>query len=158
MNTNIHNRRRARPLALLLALTAAALALGFATAVASGMSAATVKTHKSSLGRILVDAQGRTLYLFEKDKGRRSSCYGQCAKFWPPLLTSGKPSAAVGARPSLLGTTRRSNGAKQVTYAGHPLYRFTQDTKSGQTRGEGLKFFGGSWYVLSPSGKKIDKD
>ena len=96
--------------------------------------------------------------LLEKDKGRRSSCSGQCAKFWPPLLTSGKPTAGAGAKASLLGTTRRSNGTMQVTYAGHPLYRFTQDKKSGQTRGEGLNFFGASWYVLSPSGKKIDKD
>ena len=158
MRNNIDRRRRTRPVALLLALTAAALALGLAAAVASGMSAATVRTHKSSLGKILINAQGRTLYLFEKDKGRHSSCYGQCASFWPPLLTKGKPTAAAGAKASLLGTTRRSNGTMQVTYAGHPLYRFTQDKKAGQTGGEGLKFFGGGWYVLSPSGKKIDKD
>jgi predicted lipoprotein with Yx(FWY)xxD motif len=119
---------------------------------------ATVGVRTGSLGKYLVDSQGRTLYLFEKDRGRRNSCYGQCAKFWPPLLTGGKPSAASSAKSSLLGTTRRSNGTMQVTYAGHPLYRFTQDKKSGQTTGEGLKFFGASWYVLSPSGKKIDKD
>ena len=135
-----------------------AIALLVAATVAGAASRAIVKTHSSSLGKILVDAQGRTLYLFEKDKGIRSACYGQCAKFWPPLLTSGKPTAAAGAKASLLGTTRRTNGTKQVTYTGHPLYRFAEDKKPGETKGEGLKFFGGGWYVLMPSGKKIDKD
>jgi predicted lipoprotein with Yx(FWY)xxD motif len=158
MNRHIHRTRRSRLLALLVALAAASLLVVVAAAAADGTSRATVRTHSSSLGRILVDAQGRTLYLFERDKGRRSACYGQCAKFWPPLLTTGKPAAVAGARASLLGTTRRSNGTKQVTYAGHPLYRFAEDMKPGQTKGEGLTFFGGGWDVLSPAGKKIEKD
>jgi predicted lipoprotein with Yx(FWY)xxD motif len=107
-------------------------------------------------GRILVDGQGRTLYLFEKDKNGRSACYAQCAKFWPPVLISAKPTASAGAKASLLGTTRRTNGTRQVTYAGHPLYRYLEDTKPGLTKGEGSKAFGAEWYVLSPSGKKID--
>jgi predicted lipoprotein with Yx(FWY)xxD motif len=115
-------------------------------------------TRSSSLGRILVDAKGHTLYLFEKDIRNRSSCFGQCAGFWPPLLTSGEPIATSGVKSSLLGTTRRANGSMQVTYAGHPLYRFALDAKAGQTNGEGLKKFGAEWYVLASSGKKIDKD
>jgi len=108
--------------------------------------------------QILVDAKGRTLYLFEKDKSGKSACYGQCTKYWPPLLTIGKPTAAAGVKASLLGTTRRTNGAMQVTYAHHPLYRYAGDTAPGQTTGQGSDNFGAEWYVVAPSGKKIDED
>ena len=117
-----------------------------------------VSTTKTSLGRILIDSRGRTLYLFEKDGNRRSACYGQCATFWPPLLTHGKPVARGSARKSLLGTTRRANASQQVTYAGHPLYRYVQDRKPGQTTGEGSLLFGAGWDALSPAGKKIESD
>ena len=151
-----------RSLITLATLTAvAALAGGLSAASAASHSAAraaTVKTAASSLGRILVDGRGRTLYLFEKDRRGRSSCAGACAAYWPPLLTHGKPVAGGGARQSLLGITRRGNGTKQLTYAGHPLYRFTGDTKPGQTTGQDLHDFGAGWYVLSPAGKKIEKD
>jgi predicted lipoprotein with Yx(FWY)xxD motif len=113
-------------------------------------------TARSSLGRILVDGTGRTLYLFEKDKNRRSACYGACAQYWPPVLSHGKPSARAGAKQSLVGTTRRRNGAMQVTYAGHPLYRYVGDTRPGQTNGAGLQDFGGGWDPISPSGKKVE--
>ena len=119
---------------------------------------ATVATASSSLGRILVDGQGRTLYLFEKDRRGRSSCVGACASYWPPLLTKGKPAAARGARKSLLGMTRRADGAAQVTYAGHPLYRFLQDTQPGQTDGQCVRTFGAEWYVLAPTGRKVESD
>jgi predicted lipoprotein with Yx(FWY)xxD motif len=120
--------------------------------------AAKVGVANSALGRIIVDKKGRTLYLFEKDKNRRSACYGQCATYWPPLLTQGKPVARGSARQSLLGMTRRANGSQQVTYAGHPLYRFVQDRKPGQTNGEGSQAFGAGWDALSPAGKKIETD
>jgi predicted lipoprotein with Yx(FWY)xxD motif len=120
--------------------------------------AVTVKAGNSSLGRIIVDARGRTLYLFEKDSRRRSACSGACATYWPPLLTKTKPIAGQGTRQSLLGVIRRSDGTRQVTYAGHPLYRFVQDTKPGQTNGEGSQAFGAGWDALSPAGKKIEKD
>jgi predicted lipoprotein with Yx(FWY)xxD motif len=149
---------RSRLLSLVLAIGFAAIVLTLSVAAASGSGGATIKTHSSSLGKILVDARGRTLYLFEKDKGHRSSCYGQCAAFWPPALANGKPTAAGGAKASLLGTIRRKNGSIQVTYAGHPLYRYVADTKPGQTTGEGSQLFGAGWDVLSPSGKKIEKD
>jgi predicted lipoprotein with Yx(FWY)xxD motif len=139
-----------------LALAAAVTLVAAATGSAAGR--ATVNTRHGKLGTFLVGPNGRTLYLFEKDKTSKSTCSGQCAQFWPPLLTSGKPKASGRAKGSLLGTTRRSDGRTQVTYKGHPVYFFAQDTKAGQTNGEGLKAFGAKWYVLAPSGKKIDDD
>ena len=124
----------------------------------SATGATRIGVASSRLGRIVVDGKGRTLYLFEKDKNRRSACYGQCATYWPPLLTHGKPVARAGAKQSLLGTTRRANGSQQVTYGGHPLYRFALDRTPGQIKGEGLQDFGGGWDVVSPAGKKIESD
>jgi predicted lipoprotein with Yx(FWY)xxD motif len=116
---------------------------------------ATVDVRATTLGKILVNSQGRTLYLFKKDSARKSACTGECAKFWPPLLTSGKPTAGPGASASKLGTIRRSDGKRQVTYNGHPLYTFQQDTKAGQTKGQGLTAFGASWFTLSRSGNQV---
>lgn len=145
--------------AVLLAVTAGAiLALLAGVALAGASSGAVVKTRKTSLGTILVNAQGKTLYMFGKDKRGKSACSGQCAVFWPPLITSGKPVARPGAKQSLLGTTRRADGKLQVTYKGHPLYRFAQDKKAGQTRGEELKAFGAEWYAVSPAGAKVEKE
>jgi predicted lipoprotein with Yx(FWY)xxD motif len=118
--------------------------------------AARVGSASSSLGRIVVGGGSRTLYLFEKDNGRQSACYGQCAKFWPPVLTQSKPMAGAGANESLLGLTHRTDGTQQVTYAGHPLYRFVGDMMPGQTNGEGSREFGGGWDALSPTGRKIE--
>jgi predicted lipoprotein with Yx(FWY)xxD motif len=143
---------------VVLAVMATAVLVTAGAVAAKTSSGAMVKVRSTSLGKFVVDAQGRTLYLFEKDKSGRSACYGQCAKFWPPLITSGKPRASAGVKASLLGTTRRRDGRMQVTYGGHPLYRFLEDKAPGQTRGEGTKFFGAEWYVVAPSGKKIDKD
>jgi predicted lipoprotein with Yx(FWY)xxD motif len=98
-----------------------------------------VTTAQDSLGRILVSSRGRTLYLFEKDKPGTSSCYGGCAAYWPPLLTTSKPIGAAGVKAGLLGATRRTDGTIQVTYAGHPLYTFALDTKAGQTKGQGAE-------------------
>jgi predicted lipoprotein with Yx(FWY)xxD motif len=124
----------------------------------SATGATKIGVASSRLGRIVVDSKGRTLYLFEKDKNRRSACYGQCATFWTPLLTHGKPVARPGVKQSLLGTTRRANGSQGVTYGGHPLYRFSLDRKPGQTKGEGLQDFGAGWDVVSPAGKKVESD
>jgi predicted lipoprotein with Yx(FWY)xxD motif len=120
--------------------------------------AAKVGVATSPVGRIVVDNEGRTLYRFKKDKNQRSACSGQCAKYWLPLLTGDEPVARAGATQLLLGTTRRANGAQQVTYAGHPLYRFVEDTKPGQTKGEGSQLFGAGWDVLSPAGKEIESN
>lgn len=108
----------------------------------------------SKLGRILVDLRGRTLYDFQKDKGGKSACYGACAKIWPPLTTTGMPQGANGTETSKLGTSRRSDGTTQVTYVGHPLYAYAGDTKPGDTSGDGITEFGGSWHALHPNGKE----
>jgi predicted lipoprotein with Yx(FWY)xxD motif len=147
-------------LAALAALTIPALATGVAAASpspsAASSKAATVSVRTTKLGRVLVDAQGRTLYLFEKDKGDKSACAGACAAGWPPLMASGKLKAGHGVEGKLLGTTVRKAGT-QVTYAGHPLYAFAGDSRPGQTNGEGSTAFGAAWYVLAPSGHRIAK-
>jgi predicted lipoprotein with Yx(FWY)xxD motif len=144
-------------LAILAVVAIAAMGAGVASGGSSARRAM-VASGSSSLGRILVDGRGRTLYLFEKDRVGASSCSGTCLSYWPPLLTSGTPNAIKGAKRSLLGSIRRPDGTRQVTYAGHPLYFFFGDMKRGQTNGEGLKDFGAGWYALTPSGKKIDRD
>ena len=146
-------------LVLAIGAVVAALSLTYGLAItsasSSSTSAAKVGTASSGLGRILVDSHGRTLYLFAKDRHGKSTCYGLCAGYWPALTTKGKPKAISGARKALLGTTRRKDGRKQVTYRGHPLYRFSGDTGAGQTSGEGLTDFGGGWWAVSPAGSKI---
>jgi predicted lipoprotein with Yx(FWY)xxD motif len=116
----------------------------------------TVSLRTTKLGKILVNSHGRTLYLFEKDKTAHSTCSGQCAKFWPPLITSTKPTAGAGVKASLLGWTKRSDGKMQVTYNKHPLYLFLKDTAAGQAKGEKFDAFGAEWYVVNASGKKVE--
>ncbi len=119
-------------------------------------SGAFVALGKTALGTVLVDARGRTLYLFEKDKRGKSACYGACAAYWPPLLSSAKPRQGKGVRASLLGLTTRTDGKRQVTYAGHPLYRFIGDKQAGQTTGEGLTDFGAAWDAIASSGRAVE--
>ena len=126
-----------------------------ATANASHGASATVDVANSSLGSILVNSAGRTLYLFKADVGGKSACTGMCAAAWPPLLTTGKPTAGAGLTASKLGTIVRSGGSRQVTYNGHPLYRFIMDQKPGQTNGQGSTAFGAAWLALSPAGNEI---
>jgi predicted lipoprotein with Yx(FWY)xxD motif len=115
----------------------------------------TVSTRQTKLGRILVDANGRTLYLFEKDKGATSTCNGACASIWPPL-TAGEAKAGTGVTAAELGTTKRSDRKTEITYAGHPLYTYAGDQKPGDVQGQGLDQFGAEWYALAPDGHKID--
>jgi predicted lipoprotein with Yx(FWY)xxD motif len=123
----------------------------------SSASAATVNVRSTSLGKILVDSQGRTLYLFKKDTGPKSTCSGACASTWPPFRTSGTPKAGSGVTALLLGTTARSDGNDEVTYNGHPLYYYVGDQKAGDTSGQDLNQFGAAWYVLSPAGNQIGR-
>jgi predicted lipoprotein with Yx(FWY)xxD motif len=150
---------RTSRLAGVVTLTLALGMIGFfgAGSVAGGatQSNATVSLRKTGLGRILVNARGHTLYLFAKDRNAKSSCSGSCARFWPPLLSRGKPTAGFGVRTSLLGTTRRSNGSLQVTYNKHPLYTYALDTRAGQTRGEGNSRFGAKWWAVSANGRAV---
>jgi predicted lipoprotein with Yx(FWY)xxD motif len=135
-------------------LAAAILAV---SAAAGGSSGTSVKLGSTSLGRVLVDAQGKTLYVWAHDHGPKSTCNGDCAAYWPPLVTHGRPLAMGGVNQALLGMSRRSDGRMQVTYAGHPLYYFVQDARAGQTKGEGLTGFGGRWDPVSASGRAVRK-
>jgi predicted lipoprotein with Yx(FWY)xxD motif len=118
--------------------------------------AATVSIRSTKLGPILVDAQGRTLYLFEADKTSKSTCDGSCASAWPPLTVTGAPMAGTGVKASLLGTSKRDDGTTEVTYAGHPLYGYVGDSAAGDTTGQGLDQFGAEWYVLNAAGHKVE--
>jgi predicted lipoprotein with Yx(FWY)xxD motif len=109
----------------------------------------------AKLGQILVDESGMTVYLFVADTGTASTCYTQCATIWPPVLTTGAPQVGTGVQASLLGTTTRTDGKVEVTYAGHPLYYFFKDKAAGDATGQGINGFGGLWWVLSPSGAAI---
>jgi predicted lipoprotein with Yx(FWY)xxD motif len=119
-------------------------------------SAAGVGTASLTPGTALVDASGRTLYLFEADQGAMSACAGSCAQIWPPALTTGPaPVVSGSAQAQLLGSTVRVDGSHQVTYDGHPLYGFTGDKKPGDARGQGINRFGGLWYVVAPDGTAL---
>jgi predicted lipoprotein with Yx(FWY)xxD motif len=165
-----HIRRGAGSVAGLAALTLVLAACGTGGSSAYGTggygapparpaaAAATVDVRDSSLGQILVDGQGKTLYLFEADKGGKSACDGPCATVWPPDLSSGAPQAAMGASGSLVGTITRGDGTTQVTYGGHPLYYCVGDKAPGNVTGQDMNQFGAKWYVVNKAGKKIDND
>jgi predicted lipoprotein with Yx(FWY)xxD motif len=127
-----------------------------ASAASSGggqaAAAIAIKTAHTPLGTVLTDGKGITVYLFEKDTGTKSTCYGACAAAWPPVLTTARPVAGPGARAALLGTVKRTDGKTQVTYAGHPLYYFSASTKPGQVKGQGVNAFGAHWDAVRPSG------
>ena len=146
---------------VMLTLTAVLGVIGFLVAGSVARSATdssgTVSLRKTTLGPVLVNSKGHTLYMFAKDKNGKSACNGSCAKYWPALVTQGKPTAGSGVKPSLLGTTTRSNGSRQVTYNKHPLYTYVLDKRSGQTAGEGVSAFGARWYAVSATGRAVVK-
>jgi predicted lipoprotein with Yx(FWY)xxD motif len=113
-----------------------------------------VTLHGSDYGRILADGRGRALYLFTKDEAK-SRCYGDCARAWPPFLTNGKPRAGRHVKAALLGTVKRSDGKRQVTYAGHPLYYYVGDHEPGEVLCQAVFEYGGYWYVVKRSGEPV---
>lgn len=128
-----------------------------ATSSAASTAPAVVITTKPAkkLGTVLAAGPKKlTVYLFEADRGPASACAGACAAVWPPV--TGKPSSSGTARAADLGTIKRADGSLQVTYKGHPLYTYSKDKDDGDVYGEGIESFGASWYVLAPSGKKVD--
>jgi predicted lipoprotein with Yx(FWY)xxD motif len=149
------------------AVLAAVLALpGLAAACGGGSSSApaasqtpaaanggTVTAASSSLGKIVVAQNGMTLYMFARDQNGKSACNGACVKFWPPY--TGTPKAGSGLTASLLGSTVRADGSKQVTYDGHPLYTYSGDSSPGATNGQGQNTFGALWWVVAPDGKVV---
>ena len=113
-----------------------------------------VRVAQTKLGRILVNGQGRTLYLYMKDRGTKSACSRRCTQVWPPATVSGPPTAGPGVEAAKLTTTRGADNSRQLVYNGHPLYTLTADVRPGQINGEG---FLGTWYVISAAGKRIGK-
>jgi len=111
-----------------------------------------VRVARTKLGPILVNGQGRTLYLFLKDRHGKSTCYGGCARVWPPALASGAPRVGPGVAAEKLTTTRRTDHKRQLVYNGHPLYAMSADTRPGELEGQG---FLGTWFVVSPAGRRI---
>jgi predicted lipoprotein with Yx(FWY)xxD motif len=125
-------------------------------AAGSTPPATTVAVRQTSLGTILTDSRGFTLYAFEGDRGTTSECSGACATAWPPVTTASANVAVTGgASKSLVGETTRPGGARQLTYAGHPLYLFQGDHSAGSTNGQGLNAFGARWDVLTPAGMEV---
>lgn len=116
----------------------------------------TIKTASASMGTILVDGEGKTLYLFERDRGPHSTCSGACLQNWPAVTTEGAAKAGDGVAASMLGTTKRGDGSTQVTYGGHPLYYFAGDGAPGDTSGQGVDAFGAEWYVVGTNGEKVE--
>lgn len=128
---------------------------GATNAAATSAHATTVETHSGDMGTFLTDGSGRTIYLFAADHGNTSACNGACVTLWPPVTVKGSTQATGQAKTGMLGTITRSDGSKQVTYAGHPLYYYTGDQAAGAVNGQGSNQFGASWWVVSPTGKAI---
>jgi predicted lipoprotein with Yx(FWY)xxD motif len=146
-------------LAIVIAAVAVAVfAIGRGNAKATQSQAtasSAISIGSTSLGKTLVDAKGRTLYLFEGDRANISTLSSAGAAVWPRFVSSGPVKAGNGVQAALIGTTTSPTGVKQVTYQGHPLYYYVGDSSPGSTRGQGLNEFGALWYVLGPSGNAI---
>ncbi|MBO0811442.1 MAG: hypothetical protein J2P23_05290 [Microlunatus sp.] len=128
---------------------------GSAGPAAGNGGTATVETHSGAMGTFLTDSSGHSLYLFAADRGAMSACSGACAAVWPPLTVKGKPTGTGAVQSSMLGTITRSDGTKQVTYGGHPLYTYKPDASAGATTGQGVSGFGAKWWLIAPSGQPI---
>ncbi len=122
---------------------------------ASSSSGTSVMAASTSLGKIVTDSQGRTLYLFAHDTGMKSTCTGACASNWPPFTAKSKPAVSGGVSGSDVSLVKRTDGSKQVTLGGHPLYYFSGDQSAGQTNGQGVDEFGAKWFTVAPSGTMV---
>lgn len=157
---------------ILLAVVALPLALGTAAcgdrsdsnasspapagrAVQAAKRTTTVKVVKTRYGRILVDGRGRALYLFTRERSPTARCYGACAAAWPVFYAGGTVKAGTGASRNLIGTSRRRDGRRQVTYKGHPLYYYVSDRRSGQVTCQDVAEYGGTWLVVAPTGDAV---
>lgn len=125
------------------------------SAAAGGSGSTVITTVSSSAGTFLANSSGHAVYLWTKDSSGMSACSGACAGAWPPVTTTGTVTASGGAKSSDLGTITRSDGTKQVTYDGHPLYFFSGDSGPGTASGQGNDGFGAKWWLVSPSGSDV---
>jgi predicted lipoprotein with Yx(FWY)xxD motif len=121
---------------------------------AGGAPGTTIEVADSDYGPILFDSRDQAIYLFDKEEGERSECYGACADAWPPVLTEGEPQAAGVTDAKLLGTIERDDGTTQVTYGGHPLYFYAHEGP-GQVLCHNVEEFGGLWLVVTPQGNAV---
>jgi predicted lipoprotein with Yx(FWY)xxD motif len=137
------------------AAPASSAAASSASPAGSSGSGTVITTGTSSGGQFLTNGSGRAVYLFMADTSDKSTCDSACASAWPPVIATGQPTAAGGAQASDLGTTTRTDGTKQVTYDGHPLYYFVGDTGAGTDKGQGIDGFGAKWWLVAPSGSSI---
>jgi predicted lipoprotein with Yx(FWY)xxD motif len=141
---------------LVLAILVVVAATFAAGAGASAGARATLTARSSSYGSILFDGKGRALYAFTRDRrGGASRCYGACAKAWPVYFSSGRLVAGKGVKRSLIGTVRRRDGRRQITYNGRPLYYYVGDKSAGQVTCQNVDEFGGTWLVMRPSGALV---
>jgi predicted lipoprotein with Yx(FWY)xxD motif len=139
---------------VVVALIAAAVLVPAAMSDQSA-TRATLTAKTSRFGKVLFDGRGFVLYAFTRDQ-RRSACYGACARAWPPYFApKGTLSVGPGVKQSLLGTVKRRNGRRQVTYAGRPLYYYVGDTRAGQILCQNVVEYGGTWLIVRPSGKLV---
>jgi predicted lipoprotein with Yx(FWY)xxD motif len=139
----------------LVVITGILTILAIAPGTSAGSDSAGVTVHGSKYGRILFDGRGFVLYAFTHDPRSRSTCSGACAAAWPPYLVKRAPAAGSGAKAALVGTIRRSDGTRQLTYAGRPLYYYVGDRKPGQILCQAVNEFGGLWQVVKPSGVPV---
>lgn len=124
-----------------------------ATGSAATSSTVSIGARSTSIGTVLTNAQGKTLYWFAIDTSTASKCTGSCATYWPPVI--GTPKAAAGAHLTMaFGTIKRAGGQLQATYDGHPLYTYAGDSSAGQTGGNGKNLSGGLWWAMTPTGSK----
>jgi predicted lipoprotein with Yx(FWY)xxD motif len=148
--------KRFKAMVALSSVSLLAAACG-SSAAPSTTVAATPKlsvTNSSKYGSIVVAPNGMVLYAFTADSPTKSNCTGSCAAVWGPFIAS-KVTVGSGLNSSLVTYIKRGSGREQVAYNGHPLYYFADDTTAGVASGEGIKSFGGSWYVVSSSGSPV---
>ncbi len=123
----------------------------------SASAGTTLALGKSQFGQVLFDSKKQAIYMFDRETTRKPRCYGACAKAWPPVYANGRPRVAAGLKPNLLGTTRRRDGRKQVTYGGHPLYFYAHEGP-GQVLCHNIVEYGGLWLAMRGNGKPVPED
>lgn len=146
---------RIRALVIVAAVLATGLVLAAPAMSSSAPDRSTVTVRGSDYGRILFDGRGFALYAFTRDSVGRRRCTGACAKAWPPYVVRVRPKAGRGVTASLLGTIRRGDGSRQVTYAGKPLYYYVGDREPLQVLCQNVDEFGGLWLVVRPTGATV---
>jgi predicted lipoprotein with Yx(FWY)xxD motif len=147
-----------RLLAAVLGAASIGLAVSWTFAQARAEGAEVEVSEKEPFGKYLTDTEGMSLYLFEADGKLNSTCNDACAQAWPPLLTEGEPTAGQGVDKGMLATFQRTDGSTQVAYNGRPLYYFSRDENAGDAKGQDIKGFGAEWYLISPTGEKVEEE